>query len=151
MREAPTLTVDPGVSNVQLNWTAVSDHWPGTQTITYQLYRGGTEVTGVSGRRHTDTPATGVIHRYQVVALVDGVASSRSALEAASIGVQYDTDRDNLIDIRNLDQLNAVRHDLNGVGDVDDNSDPATEGSDAAIYAAAFPNDAVNMGCDPAC
>lgn len=34
---------------------------------------------------------------------------------------------------------------------MDDNSNPATAGSDAAIYAAAFDNAAINMGCAGTC
>ncbi len=56
----------------------------------------------------------------------------------------YDDDNDNLIDIRTLAQLNAIRHDLNGNGD-------ATH----AGYVAAFPHHQVlatgRMGCASAC
>ena len=120
-----------------------------------RVYRDDTELVATARQnepRPTPTPPTPAAStQYRVAALVDGVAGRWSALREATRGTDYDSDNDNLIDITTLAQLDAVRHDLNGVGDVDDASDPATEGSDAAIYAAAFPNDAVNMGCATTC
>ncbi len=52
----------------------------------------------------------------------------------------YDADDDGLIEIRALEQLNAVRWDLDGDGEVDDQAN-----RDA--YAAAFPNALTGMGC----
>ena len=53
--------------------------------------------------------------------------------------VDYDTDNDHLIDIRNLDQLNAIRWDLNAKGPED------SAGLDS--YLKAFPDAAPIMGC----
>ena len=61
---------------------------------------------------------------------LDGVAQSP---------VDYDLDDDGLIDIDSLAQLNALRWDLNGDGQV--------ASGDQASYAAAFPNPAAGMGC----
>ena len=59
-------------------------------------------------------------------------------------GGDYDIDNDGLIEIRDLAQLNAVRHDLDG------NGDPTT-GAGATAYNAAFPTRvktaATRMGC----
>ncbi len=57
--------------------------------------------------------------------------------------VDYDADNDNLIVIANLDQLNAMRWDLDGDG-------AASTGNEAS-YAAAFPNAASGMGCAATC
>ncbi len=54
--------------------------------------------------------------------------------------VDYDTDDDNLIEIANLAQLNAMRWDVDGNGVPDGGS-----------YAAAFPNAVTNMGCAATC
>ena len=54
-------------------------------------------------------------------------------------GGDYDTDGDGLIEIRNLDQLSAIRFDLDGDGVSDD-----------ADYASAFPNAPAGMGCPAA-
>ena len=54
--------------------------------------------------------------------------------------VDYDSDKDGLIEISNLSQLAAIRADLNGDGI-----------SPAPAYAAAFPNAMPGMGCPAAC
>ena len=54
----------------------------------------------------------------------------------APVNGDYDTDNDGLIEIRNIDQLDAIRYDLDGDG-----------ASDDSAYAAAFPNAVANMGC----
>ncbi len=55
----------------------------------------------------------------------------------------YDTDNDNLIEVTNLGQLDAIRHDLNG------------DGSYAALaarqYEQVYPNPLVGMGCPNTC
>ena len=51
----------------------------------------------------------------------------------------YDADDDGLIEISNLVQLNAIRHDLDGDGS------PTSANPDA--YAAAFPGAVAGMGC----
>lgn len=77
---------------------------------------------------------------------------------AAAESIDYDTDDDGLIEIRNLAQLDAVRWDLNGDGQ----PDPAVVAFEAAAawqiksyygvawpkkYAENFPNAASGMGC----
>ena len=58
---------------------------------------------------------------------------------------EYDADGDRLIEISNLEQLNAVRYDLsNGNGRPDDSDD-------ARAYRAAFPTSAGESVCDRAC
>ena len=70
--------------------------------------------------------------------------------QAAAGTGDYDADGDNLIDIDSLDQLNAIRHDLNGDGR------PDAVGSYAA-YAGAFPDGNIAdtstpyMGCAATC
>ena len=58
------------------------------------------------------------------------------------VKVDYDSDGNSLMEIANLQQLNAVRWDLNGDGAVDV---PANTSN----YTEAFPNAADNMGCAP--
>ena len=62
-----------------------------------------------------------------------------STLESDS-RISYDNDRDGLIEISDLAQLNAVRWDLDGDGVVENHAD-------ADAYATAFPNAAAGMGC----
>ncbi len=54
--------------------------------------------------------------------------------------IDYDTDDDRLIEIRYLEQLDAIRHDLDGTGIPDDFGN-------AEIYRSAFPNAERGMGC----
>ncbi len=53
---------------------------------------------------------------------------------------KYDTDNDGLIEVSNLEQLNAIRYDLNGDGRPDSNSN-------TKVYAAAFPEAAPGTVC----
>ena len=55
--------------------------------------------------------------------------------------IDYDGDNDGLIEVCNLDQLNAIRYDLNGDGIPEPNTGHTNE------YATAFPNPADGMGC----
>ena len=72
------------------------------------------------------------------VALLLGAAAPETAQLA-----DYDTDDDNLIEITTLEQLNAIRWDLDGDGV------PAS--AERTSYAAAFPNAAAGMGCATTC
>ncbi len=155
LRERPVLTATGEENSVDLSWTSVTDHWTGRDDldVEYAVYRGSVLVTTTSGTSHSDTAApSGVNHQYRVSAAINGGAGSRSVVDQASRGKDYDADEDNLIEITTQAQLDAVRHDLRSpYGAVDDNSNPATAGSDAAIYAAAFDNAAINMGCAGTC
>ena len=64
----------------------------------------------------------------------------RGGFTSAVVQVDYDTDDDGLIEVRNLAQLNAMRWDLNGNG-IADNS------SDRTKYSAAFSDPRESMGC----
>ena len=55
--------------------------------------------------------------------------------------VDYDGDNDNLIEVSSLEQLDAIRYDLNG------NGVPTS----MALYEAAFPSPAPGMGCPDTC
>lgn len=52
----------------------------------------------------------------------------------------YDVDDDGLVEVSNLEQLDAIRWDLDGDGSVDD-------AADADVYASAFPGAVGGMGC----
>ena len=66
------------------------------------------------------------------------------ARQAGADLVDYDADNDNLIEISALAQLDAVRYDLDGNGQV-------VVGDDAVAYAAAFPGLPKGMGCPAVC
>ena len=60
-----------------------------------------------------------------------GGSASKNTVTAGTRG-RYDTDGNGLIEVSNLEQLDAIRHDLDGDGRPD-------EGADSEVYAAAFP------------
>ncbi len=62
---------------------------------------------------------------------------------AQAATVDYDADADNLIEVANLAQLDAMRWDLDGNG--------AVAAGDQANYALAFPNALSGMGCAATC
>ena len=73
----------------------------------------------------------------------DGTPSAyefgRQGRSAPAVTVDYDYDNDGLIEVVDLDQLNAMRWDLDGDG--------APDVANANDYALAFPNPATGMGC----
>ena len=69
------------------------------------------------------------------------IAVSAGAVSSQTAGGKYDADGDTLIEISNLEQLDAIRHDLNGDGDPDPDGD-------AAAYTAAFPTDSGEVVCN---
>ena len=64
-----------------------------------------------------------------------------AVVEARPLNGQHDTDGDGLIEIEFLEQLDAIRYDLDGDGQADDNAD-----NDA--YAAAFPGTVCPYDCN---
>ena len=71
-------------------------------------------------------------------------AMATLTIASAQAPVDYDADDDGLIEIEWLEQLNAVRWDLDGDGVVDD-------GGNAETYSKAFPDGAEGMGCADSC
>ena len=68
-------------------------------------------------------------------------------LIAPAVAQDYDDDDDNLIDVRSLEQLNAIRWDKNGNGALD----TGITASDTMAYETAFPNAVTGMGCPGTC
>ena len=73
------------------------------------------------------------IYRVAVALLL-----ATSGVATASAAVDYDQDDNGLLEVSVLEQLDAMRYDLDGDGAADD---------DAAAYATAFPDAAAGMGC----
>ena len=71
--------------------------------------------------------------------LITGASGCVARAEPAN--GEYDADGDGLIEVSNLEQLDAIRYDLNGDGKADDDS-----GVEA--YAAAFPGAVCNNNCN---
>ena len=94
--------------------------------------------------------ATGSLARFGLIALLALALGALLLFSASPAGAQsgsgtvdYDTDGDNLIEVSNLAQLNAIRYDLDGNGTV--------ASGDQANYDIAFPNAVASMGCAATC
>ena len=77
--------------------------------------------------------------------LFGGGAIGLNLVMAQDVNGEYDVDGDRLIEISNLEQLNAVRYDLSDGNGRPDDSD------DARAYRAAFPTSSGESVCDRAC
>ena len=142
LREGPTLTLAPADEQVTLTWTApAAGHWTDAPAIAYALYRDGGLIAADAASGFIDTGlTTDTPYEYQVAAVVNGGEASRSLRRNTVTGTSYDTNANGLIEIRSLEQLYAVRWDLDGNGD-----------SDNSRYALAFPDPALDMGCPDGC
>ena len=149
---APTaLTATAGNALVVLRWTPPSDN--GGAQITGYMLQYDTDMnfssppTTVSITRATTSYAVSGLTNdtpyYFRVAAVNAAGTGAyypgtggaavSATPDASIVVDYDSDDDGLIDITTLEQLDAIRYDLDGNG--------AVATADEAAYAVAFPSE----------
>ena len=81
---------------------------------------------------------------FLAVALVSAATISFSTVRSQSGKVKYDRDGDGLIEIGYLEQLDAIRFDLDGDGKADHDSG-------AEPYAVAFPTSATEAVCDNNC
>ena len=82
LRDSPTLTADTAtMGQVDLDWDTVTNHWGSAATVTYTVTRGDTALAeGLSTTDYIDTTVTaGNDYTYQVTAIVDGGAATRSA------------------------------------------------------------------------
>jgi len=75
---------------------------------------------------------------FAAAMMADGGAGGVNPVFAQTT-VDYDDDNDGLIDVKSLAQLDAIRHDLNGDGDV-------ATGAPTTAYNAAFPNRDTSSG-----
>ena len=121
--------------------TVFSD--PDTDTLDYEAVSSDPDRLAVtrSGSQVTITPGS---PGRAVVTLRAIDPGGLSAVETFSVLVtagnrDYDTDNDGLIEVGKLAQLDAVRYDLNGDGQVD--------GATWMPYYDAFPTGALGMGC----
>ena len=89
------------------------------------------------------SPPSRVFLAITAIALLIAAATMGAVSSQSAIG-NYDTDRDGLMEVSNLEQLNAIRYDLDGNGRPDRNSD-------AEVYAAAFPNAGRAGACNGDC
>ena len=132
----------PGDGQVTLGWIVTTGHWTPALEFTTDVYRDGALIE--LDRFVDDEVSNGESYEYQVVAIVEGGEVARSPRMTAHVGNHYDTDGDNLIEIGNLEQLNALRWDLDGNGLVDASANKDSYGGADG----AFPGAAPGMGCN---
>ena len=124
-----TVDTEAGTPGNQNTLTFTSANWNVAQVVTVRAARDG----GADDRSVTITHAfsgdAGYAAKGDVLLIVTVVNRT----------TDYDADDDGLIEVRTLEQLNAVRWDLNGDGAADSSSDNTD-------YAAAFPDPAAAAG-----
>ena len=103
----------------------------------------GDTSTGAMTTGADDPWSFGTASQYPILQFDRDVIGIQQQRAAAS-PMDYDDDDDNLIDVRSLAQLDAIRYDLNGDGAV-------AKGSVSARYLAAFPGLSRGMGCRTTC
>ena len=163
-----------GVSSYRVGWLAVEDFNAHRANEVWRSYFRYSDVTATSswtvdhltpgrdyyfivGRRYDngaigwslwetlrlndDTSACPAADQTQTTT---GGQTQTSTFGSAPVGGDYDADDDGLIEIRNLVQLDAIRHDLNGDG-------TPTGSTGTAAYGAAFPGAPDSMGCPAGC
>ena len=125
--------------------SAFSD--PDNDTLTYNALSSDPDHVSVT-RTGSQLTLTPVLPGLAVVTVraadPSGLSTAQSFSVTVALGTRdYDVDDDNLIDVGNLAQLDAVRYDLNGDGMVDD-------ASDWQSYYGAFAQSSL-MGCPDGC
>ena len=129
---------------------------PDSDTLTYAATSSATAIvtTNVSGSEATITPVAAGRATITVTAVDDGTGGSNTTVTRRFVvtvwsahGVEYDVDDDGLIEIGNLAQLDAMRHDLDGDGVADEADGRGNPAGDTAKLAAAFPHAVERMGC----
>ena len=151
--QATGLAATPGERLLELSWNAASDathykvQWrDGAQEWGSTGAGAGEVVVSATSTTISDLAAF-TAYTVRVVALrargPDGPPSEEHTATPLA-GGDFDSDDDGLIEIATLDQLNAVRWDLNGDGTTDSSAD-------AAAYATAFKYRRSDMGCPSGC
>ena len=152
--QAPTVesalddrTFDLGAAAVTMDLADVFDD-PDNDTLTYSELTSNTARASLSltGSMLTLTPGAPGTATVTVRATdPDGLSAVDSFSVSVRLGTRdYDRDNDDLIEVSNLAQLDAIRYDSNGNGTADDPSDWPS-------YFAAFTQATANMGCASIC
>ena len=144
----PDRTFTPGDAAVTIDLsTKFSD--PESETLTYTALSNDDRVhVSLSGSQQDQLTATPRLPTSATVFVraVDphGLSAALDFSVSVSLGNRdYDTDDDNLIDVSNLSQLDAIRYDLNGNGVVD--------GTNWEPFYNAFEEATEGMGCPDHC
>ena len=145
--------------------TSVTASYCNTDTATWSncSNSSGGPVAGAVGKTTAElqnpTTYTGIYSAWS--ANLDGVAGNDAPWAFGTTSdypmlvyheeVDYDEDNDNLIDVSNLHQLDAMRHDRNGNGANEASGQYSVSASDWANHSSAFPRRVAGMGCPATC
>ncbi len=139
--------------------TVTASYWDATTSGQAASAGGAGAVSQTTAGLQLPTDATGIYSAWDAATWDFGTGRQYPALKYDTDGVggatwqefgaqvrsspNYDMDGDNLIEVSNLAQLNAIRWDLNGDGNV--------ASGNQANYALAFPDAMAGMGCAATC
>ncbi len=145
----PDAPVAVAVSSTSLRWSWVAPENTGPPItdydVQYRIKDSGDEFTDANydgaGTSTTLTPLqANTTYEVQVLAHnAEGTGEWSESGTGITSPMDYDTDDDGLIEISYLEQLNAIRYDMDGDGNV-----PSL---DQVAYASAFSEAPVGMGC----
>ena len=140
-------TLAPDDSAVTIDVSGAFDD-PDDDTLTYAALSSDPEriAVGMTGSSLTLSPVSPVLATVTVRATdPGGLSAVQSFTVTVRVGTRdYDTDDDGLIEVATLAQLDGMRYDLDGNGQVDDPGD-------WQAYFAAFSQGALDMGCSQGC
>ena len=140
-----TLAPDDSAVTIDVS-SAFND--PDDDTLTYAALSSDPERVAVSmtGSSLTLTPVSPILATVTVRATdPGGLSAVQSFAVTVRVGTRdYDADDDGLIEVTTLAQLDGLRYDLDGNGQVDD---PA----EWQVYYTAFEQGALDMGCSQGC
>ena len=143
-----TATSDSTGSQIDLSWTAVTgvEGYVVRWKSGLEAYTATRQITNASQSTVTASITgltAGTAYTVQVYGYKSGVKNGAAATATVTPTADHDTDDDNLIEVKTLAQLNAIRWDLDG------NGTPTS--SDASKYRAAFGTGSGNVACHSAC
>ena len=145
-----TLTTQTNFTSMKVDWTAVPTatgymlEYRGTHPPPIGSWISAMGLTGASRTYTFSNLNSRYEYEFRLAATRTGYDDSAWATSVTSPGKDYDADDDGLIEVTTLAQLNAIRYDLNGNGEVDD----PTDGAATSTYNAAFPTPKTGMGCN---
>ena len=116
----------------------------GNAPLAYSLSKPPAGLTfNAATRVLSGTPTAGQTATAYTYTVTDADGDTATLSFTIAITADYDADDDQLLEVDNLAQLDAIRYDLDGNGAVD----TGIAAADAVKYTAAFPNPIAGMGC----
>ena len=138
---ATAVTVNIASSNAGITIDDGDGAFAASETLNFST-TGWDDAQTITVRAASGTPLADYALAHTATGAGSGFDGSSANLPV-SITIDYDRNDNNLIDVSNLAQLDAIRYDLNGDG--------AVSAGNAAAYATAYPGHPASMGCPATC